>query len=89
MSLGIPRDVVLGVSDLITTPEPLCAVGLILAFGPNARLHAHLVKARGLGKVQDAELDFVGLLVRPQSNVFVDNLEVVPLGMAFGVEVVL
>jgi hypothetical protein len=85
----VSKDVVLSVGDVLASSEPADVLEFVPLLGPEAGLHADLVETRGFGEVEDVELDPVDLLVCPDCDVLVDDLEVVPLVVALGVEVVL
>lgn len=85
----IPWYLILDVSYIVASSKPPSAFFLVLVLGPDAWLHACLIETRGLAQIQYIELDLVRLLLRMQSNVLVDDFEVVPLGVAFCIQVVL
>ena len=84
-----PGDIVLLVGDVLASSEPPSAIFFKLSFGPNAWPHTVLIQAGSLGQIQKVELDPLGLLVCMNGDVLVQYFEVVPLGIAFRVDVVL
>ena len=89
MVVNLSLDIVLRVGYIITPFEPANAFSLESFFGPDARLHSNLIQTCGLCQIEDIEFNLVSLLICAQSDVSIDDFEVVPLGMAFGVEVIL
>lgn len=85
----IPTDFVLLVSDVLPAPKPLRSILLILPLAVDQRFHADLVQRSRLGQVEHIELDLVDLLLSQESDILVDDFEVVPLSIASSVQVVL
>ena len=85
----IPWYLILDVSYIIATSKPASALFFMSVLGPDAWLHACLIETRGLAQIQYIELDLVRLLLCMQSDVLVDDFEIVPLGVALCIQVVL
>ena len=90
LGVGVPRDIVLLVLDVLAGSVPaLLHLGVTeaalfeLSSRPDDWLHAKLVERIRLAKVQNIELDFrLFVLLK-------DYLEIVPLGVTLGIEIVL
>jgi len=87
--VDLAMDVILLVAYFIAPFEPADSLFFELALGPDEGLHSYLIETRRFCQIQDIELDPVGLLVGSQGDIFVNYLEVVPLRMAFRVQIIL
>ena len=77
------------ITDIFAASGPSLPIFLKGPLGPNTGLHTDLVKTGSFGQVQDVHLDPMRLLLGVECDVFVDNFEIVPLGVTLGVHVVL
>lgn len=88
MLVFVSRNLVLLVSYIVPAAKPTYLIPFEFLFGVYAGFHPLLVETCGFGEVQNVELYLVDLLLSVEGHVFVNYFEIVPLGVAFGIEIV-